>query len=104
VVRTWRRAQIDRLAQRIESLAGANTQSVFAPIEQWHVEYGMAQNPDTGEEISEAELEERPVSVVLHPLQPFGRIVRVYVHADNGRPAACCQPGGACLRTNSRKS
>jgi hypothetical protein len=24
------------------------------------------------------------------------RIVSRYVHADNGRIAACCMPGGAC--------
>ena len=80
------RAQIDRLAQRIEALGGL-TSTCFERRERWIVEGGKAWQPDDPERvITYAELQARPAA----------RIETRYVHADSGRPAACCLPGGAC--------
>jgi hypothetical protein len=42
--------------------------------------------------ITYAELEALPIRRTSHPTRIEVRVV----HADSGRPAACCQPGGAC--------
>ena len=53
----------------------------------WFVDGDKAWLRETPEQvITWAELEARPTA----------RIVIRYVHADNGRPAACCSGGGAC--------
>jgi hypothetical protein len=84
------RAQIDRLAQRIEVLA-----TRFAPPapepppEWWSVEGDRAwQSHDPDHVITFADLKARPAE--------GARMVSRYVHADNGRPAACCSVGGSC--------
>jgi len=83
------RAQITRLAQRIDELttrfaAPGNPKS---PVEHWLVEGDKAWLRETPQQvITWAELEARSTA----------RIVSRYVHADNGHPAACCSPGGAC--------
>ncbi len=80
------KAQIDRLAQRIEALGG-QTSTCFAPSEIWIVEGGKAwQRDDPERVITYAELQARPAA----------RVVMRIVHADNGRLAACCLPGAAC--------
>jgi hypothetical protein len=83
------RAQITRLAQRIDALAThfAPSDHPEPPAEHWFVESDKAwlgENPQ--HVITWAELEARPTA----------RIVCRFVHADNGRPAACCSAGGTC--------
>ena len=82
------RAQITRLAQRIDALATRSTPpGPEPPAEHWFVDGDKAWLRDTPQQvITWAELEARPMA----------RIVTRYVHADNGRPAACCLAGGAC--------
>ena len=83
------RAQITRLAQRIDALA-THFAPPEPPAEQWFVEGDKAwrawQRETPQHVITLAELEVRPTA----------RIEIRFVHADNGRPAACCSPGGAC--------
>ena len=83
------RAQITRLAQRIDALATRSTPPGYLEptAEHWFVEGDKAWLRETPQQvITWAELEARPTA----------RIVIRYVHADNGRPAACCSVGGAC--------
>jgi hypothetical protein len=81
---------ITRLAQRIEDLAGRSTPpGPEQPGKHWFVDGDKAwlrENPQ--DVITFAELEARPTAGM--------RIVSRFVHADNGRPAACCSAGGAC--------
>jgi hypothetical protein len=74
------RAQIARLEQPIDELVARSTPLAPEPREAW-----MQEKPQ--HVITWAELEARPTAP---------RIVSRYVHADNGRPAACCSEGGAC--------
>ena len=87
------RQQIDRLSQRIEAFA-AHVAPVDDPRpELWLVECDRAYQPSNPEEvITIAELEARPPTRTAFP----GRIIVRFVHAKNGGPAECCQPGGAC--------
>lgn len=81
------RSQIVRLAQRIDALA---TRAAPHPtsMERWIVESGRAWKVDTPEVvISVAELAARPATP---------RILISIVHAKDGRPDDCCQPGGSC--------
>ena len=83
------RAQITRLAQRIEALATRSTPPGHPepPAEHWFVDGDKAWLRETPQQvITWAELEARPTASI---------VIR-YVHADNGRPAACCSVGGAC--------
>jgi hypothetical protein len=82
------RAQIARLEQRIDELVARSAPSGPPTLgEHWFVEGDkawMQENPQ--HVITWAELEARPnVGIVSR-----------FVHADNGRPAACCSAGGAC--------
>lgn len=80
------RMQIARLAERIDALA-ARFAPPEPPFERWVVEAGRAYQLENPEEvITYAEL----------AVRPGRRIEHIMVHADNGRPAACCLPGGAC--------
>jgi hypothetical protein len=82
------RAQIARLEQRIDELVSRSTPSGHsAPAEHWFVEGSKAWMQETPQHvITWVELEARPnVGIVSRS-----------VHADNGRPAACCSVGGAC--------
>ena len=85
------RAQIERLALRIEKVARCAALQVLPP-EFWVVKGDKAWLCDDPERvISSAELAE------LEARQPTRmRIVSRYVHAENGRLAACCMPGGTC--------
>jgi hypothetical protein len=86
------KAHIDRLAQRIEVLATRFVPPESSP-ELWIVEADTAYQPSNPEHvITYAELEALPTGRTSYPT----RIKIRLVHADNGRPAACCQPGGAC--------
>jgi hypothetical protein len=81
------KAQIDRLAQRIEALSGLTSTCFERQAETWIVEGDKAWPRDDPERvITYAELQARPAA----------RIENRIVHADSGRPAACCLPGGAC--------
>jgi hypothetical protein len=81
------RAQITRLAERIEGLVARSTPQ--GPFEHWNVEGNKAwQSANPQHAITFAELEARPTTGI--------RIVSRYVHAENGGPAACCSVGGAC--------
>jgi hypothetical protein len=85
------RAQIARLEQRIDALAThlAPPDNPGAPFEWWFVKGDKAWLRETPQVVIPfSELEARPTTA--------RRIVCRYVHADNGRPAACCSPGGAC--------
>ena len=88
------RSQVHRLAQRIDELATRFVPSDEpVPIEHWVVEGDRAWRLGIPEEvISVAELRARPPKRASYPTQIIQRIV----HAKDGRPAECCQPGGAC--------
>ena len=84
------RAQIERLALRIEAVA-TRVAPRQLPVEWWTVEGNRAwQTNDPERVIDFAELEARPTTGVW-------RVVSRLVHADNGGSVACCQPGGACF-------
>jgi hypothetical protein len=86
------RTQIERIAQRIDALA-VRFVPPESPPEVWIVEADTAYRPSNPEHvITYAELKGMPTGRTSHPT----RIVVRLVHADSGRPAACCQPDGAC--------
>jgi hypothetical protein len=86
------RLQIARLEQRIDELVARSTPSGPPTLgEHWHVEGDRAWMQVSPQHfITYAEVMARP---------NVG-IVSIYVHADNGRPAACCLPGGACYASH----
>jgi hypothetical protein len=89
------RAQLARLQQRIDALATrfAPAGELEPPPEHWLVEGDKAWAYGRPEDvISFAELESRPTGRTSYPT----RIVSRFVHADSGRPAACCSVGGSC--------
>jgi hypothetical protein len=83
------RAQITRLEQRIDALTTrfAAPSDPELPAEHWFVEGDKAWLAETPQNVI--------TCVELDALQT-ARIVTRVVHADNGRPAACCSEGGTC--------
>jgi hypothetical protein len=67
--------------------------SLQPPLELWIVEANSAYewgNPEHA--ITYGELKARPTRRTSYPTRIEVRLV----HADMGRPATCCQPGGEC--------
>jgi hypothetical protein len=88
------RMQIARLAERIDALAARFApQAPEPPPEVWITEGDRAwPMRDPEHVINYAELEALPTARTSFPTRMEVRLV----HAKNGGPAECCQPGGSC--------